>query len=391
MTPFSRREFIAAATGATIAARSIAQTTTSTIQEATSPVPPLRWGIIGTGARASHHIPAIQSFPEMRIIAACDVMPTHLDHALKRITTKPTGYSDYHQLLANNDIDAVLICTPNMFHKEMVIAALDAGKHVMCEKPMATTIEDCAAMKAAGAKSNKTVLYTMQLRYSKQYEQMRRLISEGRIGAPKYVSLVEFRGDWNRGDVWQYTDPKSGRKMNWRFSQVASGGTLNEKVCHYFDLINWMMDGTPEAVVCCGGIGVYHDERDTWDHAVTTLKYPGGAKAAHELCMFGPKRLDMQVIGEKASLHLLEDHIMFDPIRGAAEKLPLEAEVKHGERGPSGGIETAVVRMYRDFAQCVASGKKPWMDADKALNSCKVAFLGDRANAQKKAVSWSEI
>ena len=84
----------------------------------------------------------------MRILGVCDVMENHLAAAAKK-APGATTYTDYHKLLANPDINAVLIATPNCVHKEVVLAALEAGKHVMCEKPMAASWDECKAMKAA--------------------------------------------------------------------------------------------------------------------------------------------------------------------------------------------------------------------------------------------------
>lgn len=350
----------------------------------------IRWGIIGTGARSAPHIAAIKTFPHMEIAAACDVDAGRLQQKVARIGGKIETYSDYQKLLANPNLDAVLICTPNFLHKPMLLDALQAGKHVLCEKPMATTLEDGRAMQRAGDASNRVVHYAMQLRYAHRYQELRRMIEAGKIGAPKYLLLAEFRGDWNNRDVWQYTDPKSGRTMNWRYSQVASGGTLNEKCCHYFDILNWMMGGVPQRITGEGGQSVYRD-RETWDHANVSLEYPNGAKASLGLCMFGPHRLDLQIIGEEGSLHLptQNSEVLFQK-RGArdAEEIKLTQEIGHGERGPQKGIETAVLRMYEDFSASVRDGKKPFVDAAKALASCQVAFRAQESNARQGEVAW---
>ncbi len=283
------------------------------------------------------------------------------------------------------------MCTPNLLHKEMVLAALQAGKHVLCEKPMATTLEDCLAMKKAGEPSPLVTHYAMQLRYAHRYADLRRVIEAGKIGAPRYLFLAEFRGDWNKGDVWQYRDPKTGKEMNWRYSQAATGGTLNEKCCHYLDILNWMAGGVPTRLYGSGGRSVYPD-RETWDHATVAMEYANGVKATLGLCMFGPHRLDLQVIGEEGALHLPTgaDYALFQKGR-AQEKVPLTPEVGHGERGPARGIETAVLRMYEDFRSCVQANKKPYVDAEKALASCKAAFLGEHAAAQHKEVAWDAL
>src|SRR5262245_16615400 len=162
----------------------------------------LRCGILGTGSRASRaHIPALLSNVGIELVAACDVMEGHLQQAIAKIARPVAAYSDYQKLLASPEIDAVVVATPNCVHKEVVLAALQAGKHVMCEKPMAVTFEECKAIEAAISASTRTVLFCMQLRYSLQYAQLRKAIETGKIGKPKHLLFAEFRGDWNRGDV----------------------------------------------------------------------------------------------------------------------------------------------------------------------------------------------
>ena len=351
----------------------------------------LRFGIIGTGARGSKaHIPALMANPQIQLLAACDIMEKHLQQGLTKIGKPVVAYSDYQKLLANPDIDAVMIATPNCVHKEVVLAALQAGKHVMCEKPMAVSFDECKAVQSAIAASSKTVLFCMQLRYSLEYEQLRKAIESGMIGKPKHLLFAEFRGDWNRGDVWKYNDPKQG-PVNWRFSHAASGGTLSEKVCHYFDILHWMMGEHPASVACNGGIAAYKDGRDTWDHATTILTYPSGAVATHNLCMFGPKRLELQIIGEEGSLTVsAASKTILHQAKAKKEELALPEETRHGA-GTGKGLETAVVRMYSDFLDCVANNKRPWMDVEKAMTSSKTAWLGELSSERKQEVKWEDI
>lgn len=166
----------------------------------------------------------------------------------------------------------------------MTIAALAAGKHVLCEKPMATTSRDCEEMRAAAERSDRVLLLGLQLRYASRYRELQALVEGGRIGRPRYMSFVELRGDWNNSNVWLYRDPASGREMNWRFSQTASGGALNEKVCHYFDILNWLAGAAPERVSAQGGLNCYSG-RETWDHATTSLSTrAGSAHAIRSAC-----------------------------------------------------------------------------------------------------------
>ncbi len=386
----TRRSFLRSVSGAT-AALAIPISVFAESQSTTrSSDKPLRWGVIGTGHRGSIHIGAIKNSPDdSELLAVCDVMENHLADGAKRAGPSVQTYTDYQKLLANADINAVLIATPNLLHKEIVLDALEAGKHVMCEKPMAISIDECKAMTSAAEKRpDQVVLYTMQLRYSPRYQELRKHIDAGKIGKPKHILMAEFRGDWNRGDVWQYDDPKQG-KVNWRFSHAASGGTLNEKVCHYFDILHWMAGALPTRVSCAGGTAVYKDGRDTWDHATTTLVYPDGCIATHSLCMFGPKRLDLQVIGDERSISVGDMSLVLES-QGTKTPLHLPEEIIHGQQGAR-GEETAVAKMYEDFADCVKNNKKPWMDAEKAMASSKTAWLGELSSDQKREVKWEEL
>src|SRR4051794_13789677 len=267
----SRRRFLKAS-----AASAAILSTGAVWSQSTTQSSKLRWGVIGAGHRGNIHINAIKSFDkQMQILGVCDVMENHLAQGAKKAGESVQKYSDYQKLLANPDIDTVLIATPNMWHKEMVLAALDAKKNVMCEKPLAVNIDECKAIKSAVEATKQTALFTMQLRYSAHYAEVRKAIEGGRIGKPKILTMSEFRGDWNRGDVWKFKDPKVG-EVNWRFSHLASGGTLNEKVCHYFDILHWMVGENPASISCTGGIAKYTGGRDTWDHATTTMRYPSG-------------------------------------------------------------------------------------------------------------------
>jgi predicted dehydrogenase len=364
-------------------------------QSSTTPSP-LRLGIIGTGHRGAVHISSIKSFWDFQIAAACDIRQNQLNAAIKRIGGSAKAFTEYQKLLDDPDLDAVLIATPNCVHKQVLLAALQANKHILCEKPMAISFDECKAMRsAASTKPDRVVLYTMQLRYSPRFAAMRKAIEQGKIGRPLYQLFVELRGDWNRRDVWEYDDPVLGKRVNWRLSHAASGGTLSEKSCHFLDLMNWMAGANPLKVRCDGGIAKYKDGRNTWDHATLVAEYPDGLKATHSLCMFGPKRMDFQIVGEEASL-LVEDagpggNELILQSKGKRELIPLPAEIPHGTRGPAKATETAVLLMYQDFVDCVRNNKKPFVDADKAMASCKTAWLGELSSDTKKEVTWDAI
>lgn len=356
--------------------------------------PVLKWGVIGTGHRARHHIRTLNQLPCMNIVATCDTDEDNLKLGVQRVGKPVRTYKDYRDLLNDPQVEAVLVCTPNIFHKEMVIAALKADKYVMSEKPMAVSYDECLEMEKAEKAASKFVLYSLQLRYSYKFGDLKKVIDSGKIGKPQYIFLPEYRGDWYTTNPWMYTDPKTGKKINWRYSHAASGGTLSEKMCHYFDIINWILGSPPEKILCNGGINHYNDDRDTWDHASVHLEYPNNTKALISLCMYAPPRLDPQIIGELGSLHLTEDHILFEGTgsqKGKTEKIPLTKEVGHGVKGPKNGLETAVVRMYQDFYNCVQSKTRPSIGIKQAMIASKIAWLGELSAKTNAQVTWNQM
>jgi len=382
----SRRDFVKIAAVGVAAAQFAPHLLANEIKK-----PLLRWGIIGTGHRARRHIPAIKMLSYMDVVAACDTDNSRLKLGLERIGKTVRTYTDYRKLLADPEVDAVLVCTPNCLHPDMVMDALKAGKYVMSEKPMAVSFDECKAMKQAEEASSKFVLYTLQLRYSYRYRELKKYVDSGIIGKPQYIFLPEYRGDWYTGDPWLYTIPETGEKINWRYWYAASGGSLSEKMCHYFDIINWIVGDTPEKILCNGGINHYKDKRNTWDHASVHLEYAGDVKALVSLCMYGPERLDPQIIGEKGSLHLMDDYVLFQgtgAAKGKTEKLPLTKEVGHGN---GKGVETAVIRMYEEFYNCVQNNCRPFIGVGQAMAASKVAWLAELSAERNAQVLWDEI
>lgn len=352
----------------------------------------LRWGLIGTGTRgAGTHVPVMKAAPESRIVAMCDVAEDRLQTAVTRHGQKVATYSDWQKLLANPDVNAVIIATPNLLHREMFLAALQAGKHVLCEKPAGVSFADAAEMKTAADAVKTVVMFGMQYRNRPQQKKIAELIGQGRIGKPRYMLQNVSRGDWNQSaNVWQYSDPKvnGGKTGNWRLSHAATGGTLNEFDCHYFDLLHGLAGALPESISCQGGISVYKDGRDTWDHATVTLGYPGGMTAVHTLCLFGPSRNVLCVFGDEGSIETA-DNMLIVNTRGGGRKGARRQEVAV-EDPPRRSNDDSTLALYDDFLACVKTGKKPDAGIDRAIASSRTCWLSEQSAQRSAPVRWAE-
>lgn len=191
---------------------------------------PLKIGIVGTGGIATgRHIPAFQRIDQDKglLTAVYDVNEERAWEVSKIYNIREV-YSEYNQLLEN--VDAVVICTPNKFHSELTVQALKAGCHVLCEKPMALGIEEGEAMLKASQESGKHLSIAYHYRFMKESQAAKRLITDGMIGEPVVSRFQALR----RRKV-----PGWGVFTN---KDLQGGGSLMDYGCHLLDLTMWLLD-----------------------------------------------------------------------------------------------------------------------------------------------------
>jgi len=191
-----------------------------------------RFGIIGCGGIANQkHMPALVQFPdEVELVAFCDLIPERAQAAAEKYGIPGSKtYTDYHQLLADKSIDVVHVCTPNVSHCEISVAALEAGKHVLCEKPMAATYADAKKMYDAAQRNGKLLTIGYQYRHWKTHQVMKRYCEEGLLGEIYYGEATAMR---RRGV------PTHGVFLD---KSKQGGGPLIDCGSHALDLTLWMM------------------------------------------------------------------------------------------------------------------------------------------------------
>lgn len=128
----------------------------------------------------NRHFPEYESHQETEIIAVCDIVPDRANAAAQRYGAQ--AYTDYIELLKNEEIEAISVCTPNYLHARITVAALEAGKHVLCEKPMATSLTDAEKMNEAAAKSGKILMIGHNQRFVPSHQKAKQLIESGEVG-----------------------------------------------------------------------------------------------------------------------------------------------------------------------------------------------------------------
>jgi predicted dehydrogenase len=262
----------------------------------------MRFGIIGTGLMAQEHIRNLALVPSCEVVALVDPVPSSIEWARGTLGRAAPGFADVPAMLAAVRPDAVIIASPNYTHHAVLQTLIGTGIHILCEKPLATTVEDARDLAAAARRHNGIFWVGMEYRFMPPVTRFIAEIKAGRVGRLTRLAIHEHRfpflpkvGDWNR------------------FNR-NTGGTMVEKCCHFFDLMRATIGAEPVRVFCSGAMDVNHrDERydgatpDIIDNAFATVDFDNGVRAMLDLCMFaeGSEEQELLVaIGDTAKLEV---------------------------------------------------------------------------------------
>jgi predicted dehydrogenase len=180
-------------------------------------------GIIGSGQIAlANHLPGFALCPDTKVVALCDSNPAVLTQAAAQTGIKST-FSDYHELLKRDDVTAVVIATPNFLHAPIALAAIVAGKHVLCEKPIAMNLDEATRMYTAAEKAGVRHMTAFTYRFVPAMRHMEHLVHSGNIGRPYHFRAQRFQ-DWGT------------RNLGWRqVKKLAGTGELGDMLSHRID------------------------------------------------------------------------------------------------------------------------------------------------------------
>ena len=253
------------------------------VGEFNTPENQVRLGYIGVGNRGGSLMRSSLQVPGCVPVAVADVRPGQRKAYAKRAGEEtdfkqPKDYGDYRRILDDKSIEAVIIATPHHLHGAMALDALEAGKHVYCEKAMAFTIgENQDIYNLVGRlnepKASRVFQVGHQRRYSPLYQKVARMVQDDQIG-----DVAALRAQWNQNQVEKRSDPDPtlNKLINWRLYSEFSGGLTTEFASHQVDVVNWMLGTHPDSVCGYGGVDWYQDGRDTDDniHLIFNYKMP---------------------------------------------------------------------------------------------------------------------
>lgn len=263
-------------------------------------------GVIGPGRRATVLMRNLLRSPRpARIAALCDIYDDQLALAQKNVPDSATAktFKDYHELLAQKDIDAVVIGTPPHNHPEIFAAAVDAGKPIYMEKPVAVDARGCREIARAARRARANVVIGFQSRYSPALQEAKKKIQEGALGdiimvqAQYYTRKLPYReGNWPAAEE---------RVRNWLMYREMSGDIIVEQNVHNMDRVNWFLESHPARAVGLGGLKVNRPHYKTiMDHTSVSFHYPAGlclSFSSNQFTSFGGGIMETY-IGTKGTL-----------------------------------------------------------------------------------------
>lgn len=356
----------------------------------------LKLAFIGAGHRAWGHIQVLKAIPEFEVVALADPTPEFLDRAASLVGPGVRTYSNYQEMLAKEkDLDGVIVVTPSFLHAEATIAALSSGHHVLCEKPMAMSVEQANQMITAAEKANKILQIGLQMRYDPLYDKMEELVRNGEIGAIEYIAGNLFRGDWNPRS-WRYTDPKTGVATNWRYLTHTAGSSLMEDGIHELDILNWLISNPVMRLYATGGNNVFKD-RQTIDHAALLIDYESGVKLAFEFCLFspnaGPGARRMVLIGRNGNIEAGKDKLTLRKRGEPAKDIEVNRHIPGAASANNVGADQDIgtYREYQAFASSIRTGTQPLCNGQAAKQVLKIALLAEKSIRERRILTWNDL
>lgn len=342
----------------------------------------LALGIIGTGGRGRYVGGLFAQDPRVRVAALCDLYDDQIDRAKTEIpgVEHAPAYKDYHELLARPDLDAVLIATPVFLHPEHFEAAVEARKHIYCEKPAGADVAGVKRLVRAAhrVEGSKVVQFGFQQRFSPEYLAALDILRSGRLG-----ELLLMRSDWLLGGAsfraFQSPYPREEQRIrHWGAFRETSGDFIVEQDCHGLDVLNWFAQAHPLKATGAGG----RKKRafgDNLDHLNVTYEYPNGLRGFLAATQLAVKRywdVKEQFFGTEGVLETERKYFKWH--RGEEDDIRVESK------------REITIDAMEAFVTDVLAGKGRNMAFD-AADSTFTSLLGRMAIETRREVAWDEM
>src|SRR5438552_3010246 len=235
----------------------------------------VKCAVVGLGAWGREILATLSRLKTAELVAVCDTYPVSLKRAASS-APKAQGMEDYRRILDDKEVRAVIVGTPTHKHREIVIAALQAGKHVYCEAPLAHTIEDARAIALAAKAARKQVFQAgLQTRSNAQRRFLLDFIRTGATG-----KTVKAHAQWHKKQSWRATSASADREKE--LNRRTSVGLVGEIGIHQIDTLAWFLNAQPVSVTGFGSLVQWRDGRDVPDTVEAVFEFPEGVRVTCE-------------------------------------------------------------------------------------------------------------
>ncbi|HSA01316.1 MAG TPA: Gfo/Idh/MocA family oxidoreductase, partial [Candidatus Paceibacterota bacterium] len=315
--------------------------------------PPISCGVIGLGLWGRELLGHLGRLPEASVAAICDTYAPFLKRGAQR-APKATLEEDYRKILENKEVQAVCVATPTHQHREIAIAALQAGKHVYCEAPLAHTLDDAKAIvKAAKAAGRQVFQAGLLSRSNPIHNHVVGFVHTGALG-----KLVLARAQFHRKQSWRAAAPKPEREkeLNWRLDKRNSLGLAGEIGMHAIDTATWFHKAMPIAVHGFSSLLKWDDGRDVPDTIQAILEFPGGFRLVYDATLASSFEGNFEVHSGADSTIYLRDNRAWMIKETDAPLLGWEVHARREDFQPS---QEAGLALVANSTKLLSQGKEP--------------------------------
>lgn len=322
-------------------------------------------GIVGLGRLGIEHAKNLAfKIPNADLVAVCSVVKEEVEKVQSEWGI-PYGYTDFNQMIANKELDAIAVLSPSPYHVEQIISALDAGLHVFVDKPLGVNVEECKqAEKAVEAHPDKVFMIGFMRRYDPSYAYAKEQIKKGKIGTPFLIRCASI-------------DPENTIKDAIRFG-ATSGGLFIDITVHDIDLARWFLDQEVSQIYAIGGSYV-HEEFGAYgdgDNVCALMKFKNntmamfhtGRNAAHGY------HVETEIVGTKGTLR-----IAAEPRKNLCTIYDENGVVNECSQNFQERFAEAYRLEMQEFIDCIIEGRKPDITVYDGTKNTEIAFAATKA------------
>ncbi len=370
---------------------------------------PTEVALVGVGRQGRAILGELAKIENVKVSGVCDSLPSRLQSGLRRVQGAE-GFADHKAMLDKlKSVSAVIVATPSHAHKDVALDSLAAGKHVYCEAPLATTLDDCKAIVQAARKSGKTFATGMYGRSNPIYGLARSFFRSGTLR-----DVAALRAQYHKKNSMRTagSTPDEDAALNWVLDPKVSLGLVGEFGVHQFDVFHWFLNAYPTSVRGFGSIQLHKDGRTVHDTVLAELTFPGDKKLIWDATLANSFESSYELIlGSMASIKLAQtagwmfkeadsptqgwevyaNREQFHDEQGItliadATKLAAQNKLKEGVGLPNPPLYYALA----DFLKGATEQKAVACTAEEGLRAAAVAILANQAVISGQTVAIDE-